>query len=127
MPLTFTPSRGQILICDFDMARIPPEMRKVRRVVVVSNRSRNNSGRLIVVPFSATEPTTLLPSHVFFPAGSYQSFGIPAWAICDCVAHVSFKRLDRVLSKGRYIVEMLTSDDMQRIEAGLSHALGMRT
>jgi uncharacterized protein YifN (PemK superfamily) len=125
MAFTFTPSRGQILICDFDMAGVLPEMRKVRRVVVVSNRSQNSARRLIVVPFSGTPPLAPLPSHVPFAAHSYRSFGVPVWAICDCVAHVSFLRLDRVSYRGRFLTESMRSDDLLRIETGLKHALGI--
>ena len=125
MAITFTPSRGQLLICDFDMACVPPEMRKIRRVVVMSHRSHNSSGRLIVVPFSATVPSRILPSHIPVQAGAYLSFGLSVWAICDCVAHVSFRRLDRVFHSGRFISESLVAPDMQRIEGGLRHALGI--
>jgi uncharacterized protein YifN (PemK superfamily) len=57
--ITFTPKR--ILMCNFDMATVPPEMRKVRCLVVVSPRSYNHPighgpGKCIVVPFSATGP-----------------------------------------------------------------------
>jgi uncharacterized protein YifN (PemK superfamily) len=40
--LNFTPLRGHILMCDYDMARVPPEMEKVRRAVVVSPHSHNH-------------------------------------------------------------------------------------
>ena len=37
--IPFVPQRGQILMCDFDMAGVvPPEMRKKRRVAVISPR-----------------------------------------------------------------------------------------
>jgi hypothetical protein len=73
MPITFVPERGRILICDYDLARIAPEMDKERRVVVVSPRSYNqrhgaSAGRCIVVPFSATNPGRFLtPADVPFP------------------------------------------------------------
>jgi uncharacterized protein YifN (PemK superfamily) len=127
VPITFTPKRAHILICDFDMACVPPEMRKVRRVVVLSNRSSNKSGRAVVVPFSGTAPRIDLPSHVPFAASSYRSFGVPVWAICDCIAHVSFRRLDRVFNRGAFLAaEALRDDDMARIEVGLRHTLGFR-
>jgi uncharacterized protein YifN (PemK superfamily) len=31
MTINFVPERGRILMCDYDMARVPPEMEKVRR------------------------------------------------------------------------------------------------
>jgi uncharacterized protein YifN (PemK superfamily) len=123
MPIRFTPSRGQILLCDFEMAWVPPEMRKKRRVVVVSNRSHNSAGRLIVVPFSATPPAKPTPTQVHVSAASYESFGFDA--VCDCIAHVSFRRLDRVFHGGRFIVEALSAADIQRVEEGLKHAIGL--
>jgi uncharacterized protein YifN (PemK superfamily) len=125
MAIAFTPKRGQILICDFDMAGVLPEMRKVRRVVVVSHRSSNRAGRLVAVPFSATRPQRHSPSHVHFQAGSYASFRVPVWAICDCIAHVSFRRLDRVFCHGRFLAETMTDADLRRIATGIRHALAL--
>lgn len=125
MAIAFTPKRGQVLICDFDVAGVPPEMRKKRRVVVDSHRSSNRAGRVVAVPFSATAPIRHSPSYVPFAAGSYISFRVPVWAICDCIAHVSFRRLDRVFHNGKFVSERLTDADMLRIAAGLKHALGI--
>jgi hypothetical protein len=36
--INFVPERGRLLMCDYDMARVPPEMEKVRRVVVARTR-----------------------------------------------------------------------------------------
>ena len=127
--ITFSPKRGMILMCDFDMATVPPEMRKVRRVVVVSPRSynrpqRNAPGKCVVVPFSATEPRTVLASHVAVPIGVYQSLTKPTLAICEMVAHVSHARMDRVAVGRRFISEEMQAVDLEQIEAGLRHALG---
>ncbi|MHA6690060.1 type II toxin-antitoxin system PemK/MazF family toxin [Devosia sp. A449] len=123
--IQFTPERRQILLCDYNMAGVDPEMRKVRRVVVVSPRSYNRAGRCVVVPFSATQPRSLEPSHVPFADGVYRALTIATWAICDTVSHVSFTRLDRVKSGQTYLREFLSRDDMARVEQGLGHALGL--
>jgi len=39
MAINFVPRRGLVLICDYDVARVHPEMNKSRRVVVISPRS----------------------------------------------------------------------------------------
>ena len=89
-------------MCDFDMAgMVPPEMRKTRRVVVISPRSHNRrhgakAGRCIVVPFSASEPPLATPAEVQFPVGAYRSLTVVTWAICSALASVSHARLDRV-------------------------------
>lgn len=123
--ITFVPERGHILLCDFDMANVAPEMRKKRRVVVVSPRSYNKARRCVVVPFSATEPKMILSSHVPFAAGAYASLTVPTWAICDTVSHVSFARLDRVKSGRNYLSEMLNDEDLAKIALGLQHTLGL--
>lgn len=120
--ISFVPERGHILICDFDMGNVPPEMRKKRRVLVVSLRSHNRARRCVVVPFSATEPNDMMAAY---PAGSYRSLSVPTWAICNAVAHVSFARLDRVRVGREFVAEIVGAADMERVVRGLRHALGM--
>jgi len=133
--INFTPRRAAILMCDFDMARVPPEMRKNRRIVVISPKSYNHPGpivrgvsdpgRCVVVPFSATKPAVLRASHVHIPVGTYRSLTKDVWAICDLIDHVSHTRLDRVAVSTSFLSESLTPSDMARIESGISHALGI--
>lgn len=123
--ISFIPERGHILLCDFDMATVPPEMRKVRRVVVMSPRSYNRAGRCVVVPFSATPSRQPNMAHVSFEAGSYRSLSVPVWAICDAITHVSFARLDRVNVGGRFMAETMTLEHLALIEVATKHALGM--
>src|SRR3712207_5507746 len=106
-----------ILICDFSMAHVPPEMRKERRAVVVSPRSYNvrhgaGPGRCVVVPFTASKPARITPADVPFPAGVYQSLSLATGAVCSSVMTVSHARLDRVAHGRGFIVERLSSDDM---------------
>lgn len=107
------------------MGNVPPEMRKKRRVVVVSPRSHNRARRCVVVPFSATEPNDMMAAYVPFPVGSYRSSSVPTWAICNAVAHVSFARLDRVRVGREFVAEIVGAADMERVVRGLRHALGM--
>jgi uncharacterized protein YifN (PemK superfamily) len=122
-------------MCDYDMARVPPEMEKVRRVVVISPRSYNRrhgfkAGRCLVVPFSATDPDHFLtPSDVFFDSKTYECLTVETWAICSAAMSVSHDRLDRVSVRQhrgppRYSIETLKPADMARIETGLRHAIG---
>jgi len=127
-------------MCDYDMARVPPEMEKVRRCVVVSPRSYNRRhgtqpGRCLVVPFSATDPARhMTPADVPFAANVYECLTVETWAICPAVMSVSHDRLDRVWVKRpwkgpRWLksgpsAEILTPADMARIEEGLRHAMG---
>lgn len=121
-----------ILMCNFDMATVPPEMRKIRRVVVVSPKSYNkrptmsSPGKCIVVPFSATEPRNSLASHVGIQVGFYRSLSKPVWAICEMVAHVSHARLDRVAWGKHFLSEQIKPDHMEQIEDALRHAMGLQ-
>jgi uncharacterized protein YifN (PemK superfamily) len=130
MPITFVPERGRILMCDYDLARVHPEIDKVRRVVVISPRSYNRRhgagpGRCAVVPFSATDPGPhSTPADVPFPAGIYRALSVRTWAICSAVTSASHDRLDRVHVGGTYSEECLSEHDLARIEEGLRHAFG---
>lgn len=131
MPIRFVPQQGLILICNFDMARVHPEMNKRRRVVVVSPRSYNRRhgdgpGRCLVVPFSASEPMFLSPSIVEFPVGTYRSLTRRSWAICDSILAVSHDRLDRVWAGPAHSLDERVSEaDMCRLQKAVSHAIGI--
>jgi uncharacterized protein YifN (PemK superfamily) len=131
MPINFVPERGRILICDFQMAGVPPEMSKIRRAVVMSPRSYNmrhgvGPGRCFVVPLSATNPGPLItPADVPFAAGIYETLTVPVWAICSASMSVSHLRLDRVrIHGGNWSSELMAVADLKRVEVGLRHALG---
>ena len=95
MPINFHPSAGQILICDFSSGFQPPEMVKVRPLVVISPRRR--SGQLVkVVPLSSSPPTPIEPWHHKISASVYPPARAEMWAKCDMVITVSINRLDRV-------------------------------
>lgn len=131
MPIQHVPPRGEILICDFDLTgHVPPEIRKTRRVVVVSPRSQNhrhgqNPGRCVVVPFSQTAPPRPSPADVSFPQGSYESLDGETWCTCGVVMAVSHTRLNRVRKGSNALADKVSPGDMARIEAGLRSALGM--
>lgn len=99
MPLAFHPHPGTILICDFSTGFQPPEMVKIRPVVVLSPR-RRSSDLVTVVPLSSTKPAPLLPWHVEMPGGAYPPARGLMWAKCDVVVTVALRRLDRVRAKG---------------------------
>jgi uncharacterized protein YifN (PemK superfamily) len=129
MSINFVPERGRMLICDYDMARVPPEIDKQRRVVVLSPRSYNERhgagpGRCVVVPFSATPPAKPTRSDVPFKAGVYETLTEPTWAICSAVMSASHARVQRVAVRGTFSQEFLLPEDMARIQVGLRYALG---
>lgn len=130
MPIAFVPVRRQILICDFEYGRIEPSIGKVRRALVVSPRSHNRRhgfgpGRCIVVPFSSTPPEDPTPAHVPFADDVYPSLSEKTWAVCDSIRSVSHARLDRVNVGGTYYSELISDEDMARVELGIRHAMGI--
>lgn len=130
MAITFSPKRGAILMCDFDMSFVEPEMRKKRQVAVISIASNNYRhgalpGTCTIIPFSTVEPKTVDPDDIFFPLGSYWSLTVPCWARCKLITTVSHARLDLVLRNGRrHPSEFLRSEHMDEIAKGISYSLG---
>lgn len=122
MGLPAVPHRGWFLICDFDRARVHPEMGKPDRpVLVISPRSYNRRHRCVVVPFSSQIPRFLSPAMVHFPGGLYRALPLESWAVCDCIMTASYDRLEM----GFWMDEPISDTDMARVEEGLHHALGI--
>lgn len=133
MPITFKPSTGMVLMCNFDTGFQSPEMVKVRPVVVLSPQ-RNNGQTCTVVPLSSTAPEIMGPVHheidpLSLPA-RLRKVG-PIWAKCDMVTTVGLARLDRVkdgrdgAGKRRYVAQSVTLDDLLAIRRAVLIALGL--
>lgn len=78
MAVNFQPKQGAILLCDFDMARVHPEMDKKRQAIVFSITQLNHrhgayAGHCTVIATSSREPQTRGPEDVLIPAGKYWS------------------------------------------------------
>lgn len=131
MPLTFHPRRGTVLMCDFRTGFKPPEMVKLRPVVVVSGKG---TGVCTVVPLSTTEPHPVERwHHLLDPKSLPAPFQTePTWAKCDMVTTVSLERLDRVqvgrdaAGKRMFVAHKVSSIDLLAIENGLIHALCLK-
>lgn len=128
MPLTFHPPPGTIVICDFSTGFRPPEMVKVRPVVVISPRRR--TGRLAtVVPLSSVAPVPVEPWHYCLPPGAYPPARGPIWAKGDMVATVALDRLERVRIKTRsvrtYETFQLGHADLEAVLACVRVGLGL--
>lgn len=127
MAITFIPKRGSVLMCDFDMAFVPPEMVKYRQVVVLSVQGLNHRhgiapGLCTVVPFSIVAPSTPGFDDIYFAAGSYRSLKKESWAKCRMICTVSHERLGLV--RGLRRIEQLSSFDLGKIENAVSLVLG---
>jgi uncharacterized protein YifN (PemK superfamily) len=126
--LSFHPDRGSIVICDYSTGFRPPEMVKVRPVVVVSPR-RRSTRLLTVVPISSSAPMPAEPWHYLLPSGRYPPARGPVWVKADLVSTVAIDRLDRVKVRDVrgiqiYCVFQLEPCDMRAIDAAVKAALG---
>ena len=128
MPLTYHPGPGAIVICDFSTGFQPPEMVKVRPVVVISPRRRTTQ-LVTVVPLSSVAPAPVEPWHYPLPPGAYPPARGVIWAKCDMVATVGLARLDRVKTQiqGRRVYQafQLGNAELAAILAGVRAALGL--
>ena len=130
MPIPFTPKPGALLRYDYGMhaSPQPPEMVKVRPVVVIAQRSH---GLCVVVPLSTVEPQPAYPHHVQIDhAGFPPTLHAPCWAKCDMLGAVAYWRLDRFHVKGpggkrSYRDFRVTAADLAAILEGVRSALGL--
>lgn len=130
MSINFTPRWAAILICDFERAYIAPEMRKIRRVIVLSSTQFNtwsavDHGTCSVVPLSCTPPRAGDRRSILIPQGIYKSLTRDVWAKCGMVSTVSNDRLSRVRIGQRYMGEYVSKADMLPIQAASRLALGL--
>jgi uncharacterized protein YifN (PemK superfamily) len=129
MAISFVPDAGDVLICDFSGFQAP-EMTKVRRVVVLSPRSRVMfPGTYLVVPISKTPPSIKEPHHCEFKPRDYHFFDLieSVWAKADMLTCVASRRLDRVKINGRYSRAQIRKEDLVLVRKAVLHALGMET
>ncbi len=111
-----------------------PEMVKTRPAVVISPRLPHRDGLCTVVPISGTYSGRDLFYEVrleFNPSLPDPYLYEVAWAKCDMLATVGFKRLDMLRTKrdqfGRrkYLKPKLPEADFERVKQGILFALGM--
>ena len=131
--LPFQPKPGMLLMCDFDTGFKPPEMVKVRPVVVISpGRKRSRARLCTVVPLSSAAPRPVEPFHYRIRRQSLPRTlrrRRETWAKCDMLYTVSVDRLDRVrVKKGgkpTYGTPRVPADVLDAIRGGVIKALGL--
>jgi uncharacterized protein YifN (PemK superfamily) len=92
--ITFQPKHGAILLCNFDLARIEPEMDKRRQVIVFSRTELNHrhgtyAGHCTVIPTSSKPPKTRGPEDILIRVGKYWSFSVDSWVRTKMIMTVS--------------------------------------
>ena len=112
-------------MCDFKEL-FPPEMVKVRPVVIVPRQSLiNGNGCVLVVPLRSSPPTRPRGHHVHLPTVRmpWAEGEGETWAKCDMVYAVSRDRLVFVHRNGFVIKMRLADEDLERVRMGVVHTL----
>ena len=134
MPLTFHPTTGHVLICDYPKDLKPPEMVKRRPVIVVSPKLKNRNNLVTIVPLSTTTPAHIMPFHyqIHLPSPLPDPWNASScWAICDHPMTVSFARLNLIrlpkdqYGKRRYFKYRIGEEDQNGIKSALLAAFGI--
>ena len=125
-PLPFHPRAGQVLVADFKGFE-PPEIGKVRPVVVISPRLPHRSGLVAIVPLSTTPPTRPL-RYVCKLSKNYTPWGPPeqeSWAKCDLVMNIGLHRLSGFkVDRRKFVTPQLNADDLKAVRQAVLAGLG---
>lgn len=136
MALTYYPSPGEIVLCNYGTGFIAPEMVKIRPVVVISPRLRRRADLVAVVPLRTTPPNPVEPHHcsITLAVALPRPFDAPQmWAKCDMVATVAMSRLDRFRDgratggARRFATGRIDADQLNAIRKAVLHGLGLGT
>ena len=128
MPLPFHPRPGTLWMCDFDTGFQPPEMVKLRPVVVISPYPRGRmTGLCTIVPLSTVEPFPIEPFHHLMAPRSLPSKlrQKDTWAKCDMLYTISLNRLSRATDRGQPMKFRVLDVDLDAIRACVKVALGL--
>lgn len=127
MAINFYPRAGQILVCDFSGFQ-PPEMCKVRPIIVVSPRLPHRGEIVTVVPISTTEASHRLPFVVKLSKNYHpgEANDLACWAKCDMVMNIARSRLNGFkVGRRRWETPQATGDDLEAVRRGVIYGLGM--
>lgn len=139
MSISFKPSAGDVLLCEFGPdprapdcfpalrgpISVPPEMIKRRHVVILST----NIDLMIVAPFSTKAPRPQRACHHRISAGAYPFFDprTDNWLKGDMVMAASRDRLDRLRYDGAYRRAIVSIEDLKAIRTAVLNGLGLAT
>ncbi|MEX0582956.1 MAG: type II toxin-antitoxin system PemK/MazF family toxin [Sneathiella sp.] len=128
MPINFNPRAGQILVCDFS-GFTPPEMNKVRPVIVISPRLPFRSQIATIVPISTTPPIRDLDYVVKLSKNYHPNSpdDLPCWAKCDMIMNISIQRLEGFkIGRRKWDTPHAKPEDLEAVRIGVIHGLGMK-
>lgn len=127
--ITFSPTEGTVLVCDFSIGFRPPEMIEKRPCVVIS-RERSNRGLCVVVPISSTQSRDPRAIAVAITTEKYPFLRKDSWAKCHAPSTVSITRLSmmRDAQTGRGLDTrdtMLDATDLAAVRLGVARFIGI--
>jgi uncharacterized protein YifN (PemK superfamily) len=118
---------GQVFIGDFsDLS--PPEMCKIRPVIVVSPRLPYRSDIVAVVPISTTPPRHKLPfcyklSKNYHPL---EQENLDCWAKADMLMNIGIRRLDGFkVGRRKWAYPNLATQDLDGVRHAVLCGLGL--
>lgn len=127
MPLTYFPRAGQVLVCNFEGFQ-PPEMVKIRPVMIISPRLPDRGEIVTVVPISLTPPRKEVPYQVRLSKNYHpkEPADLPCWAKCDMVMNIGRWRLDGFkVDRRTWANPQATGEDLNLVRRGVIFGLGM--
>jgi mRNA interferase MazF len=129
--ITFFPSDGTVLLCDFSGGFRPPEMIEIRPTIVISKKATNR-GSCVVVPISSRESRDDRAIVVPMQTAKYPFLRKDGWAKCHAPATISVTRLYllRDAQTGRGLDTrgtMLDADDLAAVRNGVARFIGAMT
>jgi uncharacterized protein YifN (PemK superfamily) len=113
---------GEIYQCDFSDL-LPPEMVKIRPVIVVSRSRLTSAGStILVVPISSTPPHVEAPHHVELAANvsPWKATTVTSWAKCDMLYAVARSRLSFIIRRGKQFKIRLDADELHMVRLAAS-------
>lgn len=134
MPIQYHPEPGAIVLCDFTDGFKPPEMCKLRPVVILSRKISNKHNLCTVVSLSTSEPLSIMPYHkkIDLPKGIPERYlRKPTWVKGDMINAVGFHRLDLIRlgkndkGKRKYFTKTLDKKNYQLVQKCVLQAMGM--
>jgi uncharacterized protein YifN (PemK superfamily) len=114
MAITFYPKAGQIFVCNLKEFR-PPEMGKIRPVVVISPRLPFRSEIVTIVPLSLTAPVRDVPFNYRLSRNYHPSSpdDLPVWAKADMILNLSRGRLNGFkVGRRQWKIPQMTPEDL---------------
>lgn len=138
MAITFHPSPGQILLCDFSKGFKEPEIVKSGRpVIVLTPNLKGRTGLVTVIPLSTQAPAQIMPYHYKLPKSCMPQIGFfqnkDSWVKGDLIYTVGFHRLNLILlgkrdpttNKRLYYKDKLSAEYMREIYSCVLHGLDL--